>query len=159
MQRLIVVVLISLLLLGVASAQLKEQSKPLDLARELRTGVTPGVGGLLGLDPSRLRMSHSYSLSYFSLRGQSMAQGLYLNTIEYDVSQPLQLRLQWGIAHTPFQSAGLRSLGPTGPFVSGVQLQYRPSSKFSLDVGYQALPFSWRQWAEDDGRRWDPEHP
>ncbi|MBC7185411.1 MAG: hypothetical protein H5U38_00095 [Calditrichaeota bacterium] len=137
------VVLIWCLLVGAATAQLRQQSQPLDLAKELRTPATPRFGGLLGLDPSRLHLSHSYTLSYFSLGGQSFAQGVYLNTIEYAVSQPLQVRLQWGMAHSPLQNFGVGSVLANGPFVSAAEIQYRPSSKFSLGVQYRALPAYW----------------
>ncbi len=153
MRRLLTLLCIAYVLVGVTHAQLREQSKPLDLARELRTPVSARVGGILGLDPSRLRLSHSYSLSYFSLAGQSFAQGVYLNTINYELSAPLQLRLQWGMAHAPLQSMGLNSLVRSGPFLSAAQLQYRPSSKFSLEVGFQALPPYWRPLDEEDTLR------
>jgi len=134
------------LVVGTATAQLKQQSQPLDLAKELRTPATGRMGGFLGLDPSRLHLSHSYSLSYFSIGGQSMAQGLYLNTIDYALSAPLQLRVQWGIAHSPLQSLGVNSPLASGPFISAAEIQYRPSGKLSLGIEYRALPAYWRYW-------------
>lgn len=149
-------VLIWCVLAGTATAQLKQQSQPLDFAKELRRPVSGDMGGLLGLDPSRLHFSHSYTLGYFSVGGQSLAQGLYLNTIEYAFAAPVQVRLQWGIAHSPLQGLGVRSPLNSGPFVSAAEIQYRPSRALSLGIQYQALPGYWRYWpVGSEHRTWD----
>jgi hypothetical protein len=160
MYRFIIFVILLACVPSSAYAQLKSKSEPIDMTQELRTPpqVAGGLGGIIGLDPSKIRLSHSYIMSYFSFNGQSFAQGLYLNTIDYEFSAPLTMRLQWGVAHAPFANLGAMSVLGNGPFISAAQLQYRPSEKFSIGVEYRALP-SYYRFSEPYGARyfWDEE--
>ncbi|MFQ5628433.1 MAG: hypothetical protein ACE5I1_06715, partial [bacterium] len=79
-------------------------------------------------------------MSYMSYGGQGFGQGVYLNTINYQVSAPLRLSLQWGMLHQPFESAGLDSPFKSGFFVSGASLEYNPSKNFHLGVQYSSYP-------------------
>ena len=60
-----------------ALAQFKSQTAPVDVASSLRDpfGIGRTAVGLLGLDPSRLNISHSYQMGYISAGGQSVTQG------------------------------------------------------------------------------------
>jgi len=124
--------------------QLKEDTKPVDMPTRLAFGQGVGSGffGILGLDPSRLHISHSYQMSYFSGAGSNGTVGLYLNTMSYQFSNSFDMKLQWGIAHQPF--GGNLGNAPqllNRPFVSGAQLRYQPSDKFKIELNYQSLPY------------------
>ncbi len=123
--------------------QLKSQTEPLSVGQVLRMPVRSfqGLGSIIGLDPSKLHISQSYSLNYFSFSGQNFAQGLYLNTMEYEFSSPLTMRLQWGFAHSPLSNQGVHGIMGSGPFISAAQLFYQPSKKFSIGIEYNALPY------------------
>ena len=127
----------------ISLAQHKDQEKPVDIKQTLHTPpqLSQGLQGILGLDPSKLHVSHSYDLSYFSLSGQSFAQGLYLNTMQYQFSDPLQFTLQWGVAHSPLGSQGVNGIMQNGPFISAAQLRYKPSKNLSIGIEYNALPY------------------
>ena len=123
--------------------QLKSQSEPPSVVQVLRMPVRTmqGLGSIIGFDPSKLHISQSYSLSYFALGGQNFAQGLYLNTMEYEFSSPLTMRLQWGFAHSPLSNQGVYGVMGSGPFISAAQLHYQPSKKLSIGIEYNALPY------------------
>jgi hypothetical protein len=156
------VLLFSLIILlpNMVFGQLKSQNKPMDIGQVLRTPTRTfqGIGNILGIDPSKLNVSQSYSLSYFSLSGQSFAQGLYLNTIDYEFSAPLSMRLQWGVAHSPMSKMGAPSVLNDGPFISAAQLKFRPSNKIAIGIEYRALPYYYQNNYNYRGRNfWQDE--
>ncbi len=124
-----------------ASAQFKTQAKPIDFADRLKSGVNSGVG-LLGLDPSRLSMSHSYSMSYMSIGDQGFTQGLYLNTLKYQFAIPLTVSVQWGMANQPFQSGNTSPILQNGFFFSGAQLKYKPSENTVIQFDFHQTPYN-----------------
>lgn len=125
-----------------AFGQLKEQLKPQSFSQLLTQ--PQGLVGLLGLDPSRFSMQQSYSISYLSAGGQGFSQGLYLNTLSYRFSDPLQVSLQWGVMNQPFGSFGVPSLYQNGLFLSGASIEYKPSRKVSIGLQYNKIPGGWQ---------------
>jgi len=105
-------------------------------------GMGRGLVSLIRLDPSRFRMSQSYQMGYMSMGGQGFSQGLYLNTLSYEFSIPLTLSLQWGLANQPFSGVGLSPIMKSGPFISGAQLQYKPSQKTTIQLEFRQLPYN-----------------
>src|SRR5262245_64266190 len=85
-------------------------------------------------------MQHSYSLSYMSVGGQGFSQGLYLNTMSYRFADPLQLSLQWVIMNQPLSSLGVPSMYQSGFFLSGANLEYKPSKNMSLGIQFNSYP-------------------
>ena len=126
----------------IAMAQYKTQAEPADIGKALRNPLTlpSAAAGLIGLDPSRLSVSHSYSMSVVSLGGHALSQGLYLNTISYQLSDPLLLSVQWGVAHQPFATTSQHSLFSNGPFISNARLLYKPSKNTIFEIQYQHIP-------------------
>ena len=139
MKKSILILLILLMPLSVF-AQFKSQTTPMSLSDHLKSGQA-GSFGILGLDPSRFTMQHSYSMSYASLGGHGFTQGLYLNTMTYQFAMPLTVSLQLGMAHNPFQSANMPSLMQNGFFVSGAQVRYKPSKNTVLQFNFQQRPY------------------
>jgi len=117
--------------------QLKEQLKPQSFSQLLTQ--SQGLVGLIGLDPSRFSMQHSYSLGYTSFGGHGFSQGVYLNTMSYRLSDPLQVSLQWGMINQPFGGA---SLYKNGFFLSNASVEYKPNRNFSIGVQYNQIPAS-----------------
>ena len=95
-------------------------------------------------DPSKLTMSHSYSLSYFSGGRQSGSIGYYMNSLEYRFIKPLKIRLDLGYLHSP---SGLFSGGSnavnSGIFVPGVAVDWRPSDNFNFRFDYRQVPIGY----------------
>ncbi len=94
------------------------------------------------LDPNRFSMRQSYSVGFSSGGGASYSSGVYLNTLSYQLANPLILRMDVGM-HTPFYSS-IPGTGDSRNFSNHLQsasfimphigLEYRPSenSVFSL---------------------------
>lgn len=142
-KRILFVLLIVSVLPGFAFAQLRSQTLTPNLPEMLRSipGSTQGLLGLIGFDPAKFHMSHSYSMSYFSMGGKGLTQGLYLNTMSYRFSDPLLLKLQFGFAHQPFNAFGSNvPLMNNGFFVSGAELTYKPMNNMTLHFQFNRLP-------------------
>ncbi len=138
------VLLLVLVLPTLTWAQLKEQNKPISFSQLLTQGLAApkGLAGLLGLNPNRFSMQHSYSLSYLSSRGDGYSQGMYLNTMSYQIADPLSVSLQWGMMNQPLSSLGTTPLYQSGFFFSGANLEYKPSDKFSIGLQINSQPQS-----------------
>ena len=99
--------------------QLKSQDKPVEISEEI---IRPSQNSFMGLsifDPSKFNMTHSLSMSFFSVGGKGVSQQLYLNTMTYQIANPL------------FQN---------GFFLSGAELQYKPSDKLEMRVQFSSMP-------------------
>lgn len=160
MKRLLILGFLIALVPAVAQGQLKEQTaKKFDFAKILTAPARPqGLFGMLGLSPDRFSMQQSYSLSFVNFGGQSYSQGLYLNTMQYQVSDPLRVSVQWGLLNQPFGSFGAQPLTSNRLFLSSAGVYYQPSRNFSFEVQYQALPYRYFVPSYDfSSRRPDPD--
>lgn len=129
-------------------AQLKQDAK-VDMAKALTqpTAKIQGIVGLLGLDPSKFSMSQSYSLSFITGGGHSYNQGLYLNTMRYQFSNPLSMFLQLGFVHQPLGSLGEKNFQQQSEvFVSGVGLEYKPAENFRMQFEFSQQPRSYNPY-------------
>jgi hypothetical protein len=101
------------------------------------------------LDPSRFNMYQSYSFSYFSSGRTSGTFGLYTNTLEYKISEPLLVRIGLGYLHQPLSVFGDRgSQDLKGVILPNFQLLYHPSENFFLKIDYSSIP----GWVDYRGR-------
>ena len=99
------------------------------------------ASGFSFLDRNRFSMQQSYSLSYASGGAGSMSSGLYLNTLNYKLSNPLTLSVDLGF-YTPISSTipgarqnTLMSQGTGSSFVlPRVGLEYRPNDRFVMNL-------------------------
>lgn len=133
------IALLILVSAGTAVAQLKSQTEkpPIDVLN----GITsPSGAGLFGslFSPNRFHMSHSYGVTFFSGGGQSGSVGLYTNTMDFRLSNPLFLRVNTGVLHRPF--GGPKNAPDDAQLVHGAELIYKPTKNFQLNVGYSSTP-------------------
>jgi hypothetical protein len=135
----------------VASAQLKSQENGLDMRKLLQFGVNPiGVFSNSFLDPDKFHMSQSYSFGVSSFGGSSMNQAMYLNTMSYQISNPLSVSLQWGYMMNQSMGGGEnKAFGfnnglpfNNGFFISGAQLRYTPSENTELRIEFRQMPYN-----------------
>jgi len=141
MKKILFMILILALLPALVWAQLKNRKSPVNVKNEIVKPVDNNLLGISFIDFSKIDMSHSYSMSYASIGGKGISQSLYLNTMKYQLSNPLSLKLQWGIRSYPYNSFGNDNpLFKDGLFFSGAELNYRPSDKFYIKFQYNALP-------------------
>ncbi|MCJ7496623.1 MAG: hypothetical protein MUO78_00620 [candidate division Zixibacteria bacterium] len=107
-----------------------------------RSSTEPSIKlkGTSLLDPSRLKMYQSYSFSYFSSGKQGGTFGLYTNTLEYKISEPLLVRVGLGCLHQPLSMFNRGSQDLKGVILPNFQLFYQPSKNFSLRINYSSMP-------------------
>lgn len=140
MKKLILILILAALPAALL-AQYKSQTKPVSLVSLLNAPQQFGraAANILGLDASRLRMYQSYQMNFMSLGGEGVTQGVYLNTMVYDFKFPLQVAVQWGMAHQPFASQNAAFL-QNGLFLSAAQLRYQPSKNLLFQLNYSQVP-------------------
>lgn len=109
------------------------------------TGSYNNLNGLYSglLDPSRLTMSQSLSMSYATWGRSGIFSNLYSNRINYRISDKLDLDLSLAVRYTP-QQLNDRSLFQQGRakeslFLPSFGLRYRPSNSILLEIQYQQV--------------------
>ncbi|MDX9856222.1 MAG: hypothetical protein RBT76_00355 [candidate division Zixibacteria bacterium] len=98
-------------------------------------GVRPVESPFSLIDFSRIKWSHSYSVSYFSGSGYSGSVGLASTSMFYEFSPKLSLQVNLGILHSPGALWGDENNGAT--ILPGFRLDYHPSDKFHMSIGVQ----------------------
>ncbi|MFQ5864318.1 MAG: hypothetical protein ACE5IW_03720 [bacterium] len=138
--RLSFAILFTLILPSLIFAQLKKQEK-VDMAKALTYPTRlQSIVGLIGLNPNKFSMSHSYTLSFTSFGGHSFSQGLYLNTMKYQLSNPLTMYLQIGFLNQPFGGFGQKSPFESKLFLSGAGFEFKPSDSFKVQFEFSQSP-------------------
>lgn len=85
-----------------------------------------------GLDPSRLKIATSLSFGTFG----SQASGLQVTSFSYQFQMPLWMNVNLGSTW----GGGASSRGANGQFfLEGLDLAFRPSSAFMINVSYRDL--------------------
>jgi len=92
------------------------------------------------LDPSKLSISHSYSMSFSRFGNQSLNQGLYLSTIRYQPTDAVEMQLRIGMLHQPFGQSPLNQDTNGRVFIQRAMMRYQPTSSMTLTFDYQVLP-------------------
>ena len=144
-----VYLLLLLLLPMMASAQLKSKDG-IDVKDVLHYGLNP-IGLISGsiFNPDRFHMTQSYSVSFMNYGNNSLSRTMYLNTMTYQISNPLSVSLQWGIQmNNNLSSNNKLGLQPNLPFnnglfISGAQLKYAPSENTEFKLELRQYPGSY----------------
>gem|GEM_PF-1928276 len=123
-----------------AVAQEETSSVPnLDIAWQPGVTSQSGLRNLMLIDPSRLTISRSVTMSYGMGSGYgssgSAVTGLFLNHVNYRISDPVQVWVDVGVGYHP----SLEMDGQSGAevVVPGFGLLYQPSDRFRLEVSVQ----------------------
>ena len=146
MKKITILILLSIPL--VVSAQ---------VAPDLKNKSYVGKSAVSLFDPSKLSMSHSYSLGFYSGGGRSGNIGLYMNSIEYAFSNPLKIRIDLGYLHSPSGLfSGSSSTMKNGVIVPGVTIDWRPSKHFNFRLDYRQHPQSYDRRQGSDYEPWYP---
>lgn len=130
--RKIIVIISILLLAGAGYAQLQS---------DLPTSYAPAKSSFSLFDPNRFHMSHSFSVMYMSSNSGSQSLGMYLNSIEYQVSDPLNIKLDIAFLHQPgafYNTSGV-SLSD-GRILPAISISYRPMKNLLFQFNYRQTP-------------------
>ncbi len=105
--------------------------------------IRPDDGGwLFGLiDPNKLTMHHSFSLSYSSFGRHGLSTGVYTNSLLYRFSNDLDFQADVSFMHSPYNTFGQQFQRDfSGVFLSRAELNYRPSNNMLFSLQYRQLP-------------------
>jgi len=95
--------------------------------------ASPGKDMFLGfLDPSKIRMHHSFSMSYGAMAGQGLMLGSYLNTIDFRVSDNLFIRTNLGVMTSPYNTFGENYYLNKPRFFGGGEIHYKINDNSSV---------------------------
>ena len=129
-------VFLLLMLLCLTAGQLAAQTGAAGNPTGGSTLFTQPKGFLDALfNPSRFSMSHSYTMSVGSYGSQSYNQGLYLNTMRFQLADPLFMQMRIGYAHQPL--GGNSFLGQSEKagqfFLQQLYMEYKPFNNTKLN--------------------------
>lgn len=142
-------ILIVLVCAGAAYGQFKSQA---DAQQDLKQSMLRPFSSnslLSWFDPNRFSMRQSVGMSFLSsgLGGLSLAS--YTNSMRYQVSDPLQVRMDFTLQGAPFGSSQLFSGANLNKlFISRAELDYRLSQNSFLSIQFQQSPY--QQWLTND---------
>jgi hypothetical protein len=143
MKNLKLLVILFLILPIASFGQLKKDVSKPNISNTLNTAAY--ANGLLGfLDPSRLTMQHSFSMSYMSFGGGGMMVNTYMNTLNYQFSDKLFLTTNLGIMNSPYNSFGTNNGLNQTQFFGGAELMYLPSKNTVLSIRFDSTPFMYQ---------------
>ena len=132
----IIIILTLLLFSFTASAQLADEAEVANVNNNTGIGLNPASSPFSLLDFSKVKWSHSYSMSFFSGGNNTSSMGLLNTSMFYEVSNNLSLTLNLGVAHDA--NALLGGENSFSKILPGFLLDYHPSNNFNLRVGFQS---------------------
>jgi hypothetical protein len=128
---------VALLVLALMAASSLAQDADVVRLREAASanvlGTRPVSSPFSLLDFSKMKWTHSYSISFMSGGGSSGSVGLLNSSMFYEFSPKLSLRLDIGILHNSGAIWGDANNEAT--LLPGFRLDFHPSEKFSLSIG------------------------
>jgi hypothetical protein len=114
-------------------------------------GFQGGRPSLSLAQPSRFAMHQSYSLTAMSTPQGSASSGLYLNTLSYQLTQPLSMFVDVGF-YTPIHSSipgvsGANAASGMGSVVlPRMGLEYKPSERLTMNLELVNGPDAWKAY-------------
>jgi hypothetical protein len=134
----LVVALLLLMNVAFAADTLVKQGTTNSTGLSALSGASPRPAFSL-LDPSRLHMTQSYSLSYMSGAGQGKMIGMYINQIDYEFAKPLRISFAIAYLHQPQGLWGARTQISGNKLLPSFRLDWRPSRNFRFVLNYETL--------------------
>jgi len=138
MKKICLLIAITVLTSGSVLAQFSDQAEIKEIKSNV-TGLQPVSKPFSLIDLSRVKWSHAYSVSYFSGGSYSGSVGMYTGSIFYEFSKSLSLDVKLGLAHNPGALFDSRTDNEAA-FFPAFNLDYHPSDKFRLSIGYAKYP-------------------
>lgn len=124
-------------------AQLKSDTYQPNISNVLKS---PGQDFLFGLlDPSKMHMHHSFSMSYGTMGGNGLMLGSYMNTMLYQITDNLKLRTNLGIMTSPYHTFGAQSPLNKPQFFGGAQLDYKINDNMNVMLRIDSAPYYYYQ--------------
>lgn len=105
-------------------------------------GIVQNSNLLFGLiDPSKFSMRHAFDVSYMSMGEHGISTTSYTNSMRYDFSENLNLRVDASLLFTPYSSFGSNFNDQmSGIYISRAELNFRPWENTIVTIQYRNLP-------------------
>ncbi len=129
-----------------AFAQLRgDVSTPFDYQGPIINSQTATIQSKLGQLFSNINMSHSYSMSVSSFAGSYQSVNAYTNTMQVNLTDRLDARVDLSFLHSPFGGSSLYGANLNNPRIvlSNAELNYKISENALIQVRFQQLPASY----------------
>jgi hypothetical protein len=131
MKKLIILIIAAVSLVSAQFRGTESQPDP-------RLKFLSSSGGAV-FDMSKMSVSHSLSMSYFNTGSGSVMLNEYIAGINYQISDPLTLRLNLGMSYTPYSSFLPAEENSTDIYLKSATLDYRPSDSFRMRVDFRTV--------------------
>lgn len=96
------------------------------------------------IDFSKIKMQHSFTMSYSAMGNQGFALGIYTNTLRYDFNENLNFQAAVSFVNSPYSTFGKNfSNQINGIYLEKAQLNYRPSENTFLSLTFSQMPYSY----------------
>ncbi len=142
MKQLFIVLISVLLFTAFASAQFKSNAETNVSQSLIRSTSGNALLGFLNLD--NFSMRHSVGFNYMSFGGSSVSLASYTNSMNYKISNPLNMRVDFTLQGSPFGSQGFFAQDNLNKlYISRAELNYQPSKNFYIQVQYRELPMNY----------------
>lgn len=143
MKFMVVMLFITLFMACIVSAQFKrqvedQQNLGSSMLRPLSTSSFLGF-----FDPNRFSMRQNISLGYFSGGGTGLSLASYTNSLNYQIADPLNIRMDITLQGSPFGNYGSNLQNNLNRlFISTAELNYRMSDNTFIQLRFQQLPYN-----------------
>jgi hypothetical protein len=134
------ILLLLVFIISVGAAQLKSDMGKPSVAKDLKYNYANN--SLFGfLDPTRLDMHHSFSMSYMTMGKTNAMVNMYMNNMSYRFSDKWMLLTRLGIMNSPYNSLPQDSYLNDTKLFGGAELRFTPSEKTMISLSFDTTPY------------------
>lgn len=91
------------------------------------------------LDMSKISLSHSVSMGYYSSGSNSVMVNEYIAGLKYRISDPLTLRLDLGMSYSPYSSFQAPGEQSTDFYLKSASIDYKPTDSFRMRIDFRNI--------------------
>ncbi|MFQ5607504.1 MAG: hypothetical protein ACE5GA_06120 [Candidatus Zixiibacteriota bacterium] len=137
-------------LAGVSVGQMQDLEDLRAIKSRSSVSLTPSQNPFSLLDLSRLKWSHSYSLSFGSGSSGSGSFGLYTSSLLYEFSPSLSMAFSLGVGHDPGALFD-RTRQSNADLFPAFALDYHPNEKFRMSLSVARVPYTYSRFGDRYG--------
>jgi hypothetical protein len=101
-------------------------------------------------NPDNFQMHHSYSASYSTFGGQSLALQRYTNTMMYKFAPNLDARVDISLQNSPYSTLDSRLQNSFNSlYLNRAEINYRPWANTQITLAYRKVPYSLYGYGND----------
>jgi len=134
MKKALATLVLFLMVCPMTSAQQSDVATIRDATSQYPLGM-PASSPFSLLDASRMKWSHSYSMTFFSGGNSSGSLGMLSSTMTYELSSKLSFAFNLGVMHNT--GALFRAEGSDATLLPGFTIDFHPSKNFQMSLSVQ----------------------